>query len=96
MANAKPSAREDVPDWVGALMRTCIGCGKTDNHPKIVKATMGAADADIYWHHDCYVIAKAGYDWPEIAQLLEGAKDATGHQLRMHIMRATGQEIPEE
>lgn len=93
----KPAPDEPLPDWVlhpsiprAAIMRTCIGCGQTDNHPKIIKATTGAPAAEIYWHHDCYVIAKAGDDWPDIAALLQGADGTTGHQLRLHLMRTTG------
>ena len=92
----KPSADEEVPGWVvpdgvsrHVLMRTCIGCQQTDNHPKMIMASVGAPSAEIYWHHDCYVIAKAP-GWEDIAAAIEGSDGATGHELRLHMMRQAG------
>lgn len=97
----KAAPEEHLPAWVippgvppSALMRTCIGCTQTDNHPKMVMANVGTPGADIYWHHDCYVIARAP-GWEDIAQAIDGANGATGHQLRLHMMRAAGT-LPQE
>lgn len=89
---AKPAADEEIPDWVGAQMRTCIGCTQTDNHPKMIMASVGGTPgqaAEIYWHHDCYVLAKAP-GWEEIHAAIAGAEGATGHGLRRHLMRDAG------
>lgn len=37
----------------GRPVRTCIGCGQTDDHPRCVEWR----DEDITWHHDCHQIA---------------------------------------
>lgn len=79
---AKPPPDEDVPDWVGAYESTCIGCGQTDNHPMILTGPLD--EAPIYWHHDCFVIAKRP-GWEDIKTAIEGAQGATGHALRMHL-----------
>lgn len=88
-----PAAKEEVPAEVGAYISTCIGCTQTDNHPKIL--VVGQGEADVRWHHDCYVIAKAP-GWEDYAALIEGANGATGHALREHIWANTpidGQEV---
>lgn len=38
-------------------IRTCIGCGQTDDHPRLVVAGTVDHTADITWHHDCWCIA---------------------------------------
>ncbi len=81
--NEKPLADEDVPEWVGAYRSTCIGCTQTDNHPKMQVGPINAPP--VFWHHDCYVIAKAP-GWEQVADSIAGANGATGHALRLHLM----------
>jgi hypothetical protein len=76
-------AEEKVPEWVGALMRTCIGCGKRDNHPKLITGHLDSPPW--YWHHDCYVIAEQP-GWQDIEGAIRGAEGATGHALRLHLL----------
>lgn len=80
--SAKPAANEEVPDWVGAYMSTCIACAQTDNHPMLITGDLDKPP--IHWHHDCYVIAKQP-GWEDIAALIAGANGATGHALRLHL-----------
>jgi hypothetical protein len=83
----EPAPDEEVPEWVGAIMRRCIACQKLDNHPKIIVAAVGnMASADVFWHHDCYVTATAD-GWEEIQEAIAGAEGRKGHQLRLHLMK---------
>lgn len=39
----------------GRPMRTCIGCGQTDDHPRHVIDT--GTTQDVTWHIDCHAVA---------------------------------------
>jgi hypothetical protein len=85
----KPPPNELVPAWVGALERTCIGCGQRDNHPKYITGALNAPP--IYWHHDCYVISEQP-GWEDVRAMIHGAEGRTGHQLRLHLLRHAQQQ----
>lgn len=36
-----------------ALVRTCDGCGQTDDHPRAIVATSMDASDDLNFHYDC-------------------------------------------
>lgn len=60
-------------------VRTCIGCGKTDDHPRIVIALRDGTDVN--WHHDCHALATGDPITSAIAEC--GLK---GDDLRAHIV----------
>ena len=64
----------------GRPMRTCIGCGQTDDHPRCVEWR----DEDITWHHDCHQIAigNAGCH----AELADGASVGVGGDMLQAIL----------
>ena len=64
-------------------MRTCIGCGQTDDHPRcIVQIT---ATEDVTWHPDCHQIAAGDMDCHP--QCAGGAHEGkTGLAMLQHII----------
>lgn len=80
--------------------RTCIGCGQTDDHPRLVVAgTLGDHKADITWHHDCWVIAHPD-DGSDIGvthmhEFVAAAKGAKGEDFRKFALGAAADKIRE-
>jgi hypothetical protein len=66
-------------------VRTCIGCAKTDDHPR--HATFTPDGADVSWHMDCHAIA-AGCEICKAQLEGVGGIDANpkGDKLREHLM----------
>lgn len=64
-------------------VRTCIGCKKTDDHPRHVMVE-GVEQIQVTWHMDCHAIAT---DCPICAGVVAGAKEATGEKLRTYLMK---------
>jgi len=62
--------------------RTCIGCTKTDDHPRHVVYV--GDESEVTWHMDCHVIA-TGCEVCE--QQIAAAKGAKGDQLRDHLLK---------
>lgn len=61
--------------------RTCIGCTKTDDHPRHV-IDLGGGES-VTWHMDCHVIATG---CPDVcAPQIQGADGLTGDELRGHL-----------
>lgn len=66
-----------------AELRTCMGCGQSDDHPKhhAVQADGGSA----YWHMDCH--SRVDPPCPSCTPQVAEAKGATGGDFRAHIIR---------
>jgi hypothetical protein len=62
--------------------RTCLGCGKADDHPKHQVVT-GADHTSVFWHMDCH--AAADPDCTVCAGVIKDAEGAKGAELRSHI-----------
>lgn len=62
-------------------LRTCIGCTKTDDHPRHVVTQSDGTD--ITWHMDCHVLATG---CTVCARQLEGSDGAAGDALREHLV----------
>ncbi|GAA3878061.1 hypothetical protein GCM10022243_48440 [Saccharothrix violaceirubra] len=67
------------------LLRTCIGCAQTDDHPRHVVWQPG--DVEVTWHMDCHVIATG---CPVCEGQLAGADGLTGDALRAHLTTKDG------
>lgn len=63
-----------------ALMRTCIGCTQTDDHPKDI---VDHGTFMVVWHLDCHVIT---VDCRSCKNRLADAKGAKGETLRAHLV----------
>lgn len=70
-------------------IRTCLLCGKTDDHPRLVMVSTLPGHPDINYHHDCFVIANPddGSDpgVTEIHALVAAAKGKQGDALRKFL-----------
>jgi hypothetical protein len=67
-------------------VRTCVGCGQTDDHPKhiIVSASsLGAAETESAFHMDCHTRVTPPCD--VCASQIQGAHGAQGDALRSHL-----------
>lgn len=62
------------------VLRTCIGCGQTDDHPRHVIAL--PEGSEVTWHMDCHAIATS---CDTCMTQTAGADGATGDALREHI-----------
>jgi hypothetical protein len=62
-------------------VRTCIGCGASDDHPRHVIAV---GDIEVTWHMDCHHLATGC----EVCahQLADAPKGAKGDKLRGHLV----------
>jgi hypothetical protein len=60
-------------------VRTCIGCGQIDDHPRHVIALLDGST--VTWHHDCHAIATGDPVSAAVA-----ASGLTGDELRDHIV----------
>lgn len=67
-------------------VRTCIGCGQVDDHPRHV-VLVGADHAEVTWHMDCHSRA-ANCD--VCASQIADANGATGDELRTHLVTKDG------
>lgn len=68
----------------GRPVRSCIGCGGEDDHPRHV-IDVGDPNADVAWHLDCH--ARAGCD--SCAAQTAGADGATGADMLAHLQKGT-------
>jgi hypothetical protein len=59
------------------MLRSCIGCGQVDDHPRHDTDETGAS---VLWHHDCHFRATGC----EICEAV-AAEGLTGDELREHI-----------
>jgi hypothetical protein len=66
-------------------VRTCLGCGQTDDHPRHV-ITM-PDHSEVGWHMDCHT--RANPPCEVCKSQIAGAKGATGHELREHLVNNT-------
>jgi hypothetical protein len=66
-------------------VRTCIGCGQSDDHPKD-QVVLGAGES-VFWHMDCHVIATG---CESCRAQIAGADGATGSALHRHLMTKGG------
>lgn len=63
-----------------APVRTCIGCGQSDDHPR---HTIALPDGnDVHWHHDCHALATG---CATCAATVDSAGGVIGDELREHI-----------
>jgi len=62
-------------------IRTCIGCEKSDDHPRHVIAT--ADGSEVTWHMDCH---EAATGCAVCADQVKGANGARGDELREHLV----------
>jgi len=62
------------------LIRTCISCTQTDDHPKDI---VDHGTFMVVWHLDCHVIATG---CPSCKTQLANAKGAKGEKLRTHLV----------
>jgi len=62
------------------LVRTCISCTQTDDHPKDI---VDHGTFMVVWHLDCHVIATG---CPSCKILLAAADGAKGDELRVHLV----------
>jgi hypothetical protein len=63
-------------------VRTCLGCGVEDDHPRHVVAVDPLND--VPWHHDCHAaITKCEL----CVAITKAAKGKTGDALRTYIMK---------
>jgi hypothetical protein len=62
-----------------ALIRTCIGCGQEDDHPRhdIINVSDGSV---VSWHHDCHARATGNEASKAVADT-----GLTGDELRAYI-----------
>jgi hypothetical protein len=63
------------------MLRTCIGCEQTDDHPKHVIALSDGNE--VAWHNDCHAIATGCAVCAATAGSADGLK---GDKLREHIV----------
>jgi len=68
---------------MAGLLRTCLACGLTDDHPKHVVA-IPPDMAEVPWHMDCHLSVTG---CTVCAQQIEGAHGLTGDDLRKHITK---------
>lgn len=68
-------------------LRTCVGCGQTDDHPKHVLVVDGVTHESVAWHMDCHRLSDAGC--LPCADQTAGAEDLKGAELREHIVANT-------
>lgn len=66
-------------------VRTCLGCGVADDHPRHVIDLDGVNVTN--WHHDCHS-AVTGCEI--CAFVVKAAKGKTGEELRTHLMSKKG------
>jgi len=62
-------------------MRPCIGCGKSDDHPRHHILLNDGEHTSVFWHMDCH--AASGCD--VCSDQIAGAKGAKGDKLRTHL-----------
>lgn len=62
-------------------MRTCLGCGQTDDHPRHVVSLPDGSEVN--WHADCHSIAAGCPICQATVSTAEGLK---GDALREHIV----------
>lgn len=67
------------------MLRTCIGCTQTDDHPRHVIALPDGSD--VGWHMDCHQLATG---CETCAAQLADAGGATGDDLRLHLTTKDG------
>lgn len=65
---------------MAGLMRTCIGCEQTDDHPRHVISL--ADGSEVNWHQDCHALATGCVACTATVGTAEGLK---GDALREHI-----------
>jgi hypothetical protein len=64
-------------------VRTCIGCGQQDDHPRHV---IDAGGTDVTWHMDCHVFAAGCEVCKHQLDGVGGAKgNPKGDKLRAHL-----------
>lgn len=63
-------------------LHTCIGCGKTDDHPKD-QVVLGPDHTSVFFHHDCH--AAADPPCPSCTWLVAHKGTLTGQDWRDHI-----------
>ena len=68
----------------GRPVRSCLGCGATDDHPRHV-IDVGDPNTDVAWHLDCH--ARAGCD--SCAAQTADADGATGTDMLAHLQKGT-------
>jgi len=65
-------------------VRTCIGCGQTDDHPRhVIYLRTGE---DVTWHIDCHALATG---CATCTTQTKTAKGATGDKLRAHLTKGS-------
>ena len=63
------------------MMRTCIGCTQTDDHPRHV---IGLSDGtEVTWHMDCHALATG---CESCAAQKAGAEHLVGDEFRAHVL----------
>lgn len=63
-------------------VRSCVGCGQDDDHPRHVVIDPRHGD-EIPWHMDCH--ANAGCETCQMS--VRDSNGVKGHELRQHIVR---------
>ena len=72
------------------MMRTCIGCTQTDDHPRHVIAL--GDGSEVNWHMDCHAIATG---CASCAAQKEGVEHLVGDEFREHVI-GLGDEFHQE
>jgi hypothetical protein len=67
-----------------SLIRVCIGCGQTDDHPRHVVVV--GDGSEVPWHMDCHALTGCEVCSSQIANA-DGAK---GDELRLHLTTKDG------